>query len=1054
MRDSWGKEEKPSLFSRFRTFITLPFSKQSNPEKPKLDSNHNNEFKKKKYNDLNNHLPAIKDQNFESEPLSKPKSLNQTSNLPNEEEPLHYSTLESERSRLPLIFSKTKSRPHYNPPKLEKRSNLDRIEKLRLESTEKVEKRDPIEKAYIFKSPEVKYVGLKNQGATCYLNSILQSLFHLPYFRKFIFDVPFDLITQNSKDSQNSEQSNNFEIQINSDKNIIFSLQKLFAQLQTSQKAVSTQNLTRSFGWSQEQVYMQQDAAEFCIQLLDYIQSKLKNTVYSKIFDDMFKTVTKTFYRGVNVNFEESSEDNFFLLSAVVKNFSELNESLRSMTSKQHLEGKNKYYSQRYGEQDVILETKFVKFPKILLVHLKRFEYNPDTNRNRKINSILMFDKELNLSNLLVSKKSENEAEFELHSVIVHSGDADGGHYYVFIRPGRSNRWYKFNDSSVTLVDENEAIENNFGGPDLNENQSTSFFSKRIFGSFGSSERSFSAYMLVYVRKDSLGEIFCDLENEKIDRFLVQNDEDEYDMLNQIQINIVDDRCLAKNALKGRLSFNISKKNTITVFVSKYWSLRELYRTVSKKLEISEEHFNLYKFNDDCLVDEIERFDNEKIISSLRDDNFLYCSILPSNNNRIISDSQNEYYKVVFIFLYIKALKHPLRYLTKLIVNNESKVFETLKNQMKIELSNVKMINFSVFVKIVSVLNLIEDKQARFEDFDSSMFVIEISEPTEISDIIYEKKFLNDDDVKYSNKSFNYFDTIEEMPKSVTEYFEHINDISTIEVKTIEHYESPVKIKYSNMCSFGNFFNFIKKVVHASDDQQIFIYNSYEVLPIQHVDMQQCVYKMLTKTDYLIVNVSNEDESNIALLEVIYSKDSIKQNKPIPVLLRKEMNVSQVLSQLESSVIGNKSMRKNIRLLQINKKDSSLVRGIVRVLNDDEIVSNLRNPIRVEPIPDDQINVPPDKLIPVWFYNRNNKESIYFLLTVIEKEPFDETKFRIQTILNKSDGLMDQMSFNLFLNNDKYLLTDHTIISNLLVPNSQIRMIQMKKENNDIKFYN
>lgn len=31
---------------------------------------------------------------------------------------------------------------------------------------------------------ETGFVGLKNQGATCYMNSLLQCLYHLPYFRK------------------------------------------------------------------------------------------------------------------------------------------------------------------------------------------------------------------------------------------------------------------------------------------------------------------------------------------------------------------------------------------------------------------------------------------------------------------------------------------------------------------------------------------------------------------------------------------------------------------------------------------------------------------------------------------------------------------------------------------------------------------------------------------------------------------------------------------------------------------------------------------------------
>ena len=34
------------------------------------------------------------------------------------------------------------------------------------------------------------YVGLKNQGATCYMNSLFQSLYCTNYFRKAVYQIP------------------------------------------------------------------------------------------------------------------------------------------------------------------------------------------------------------------------------------------------------------------------------------------------------------------------------------------------------------------------------------------------------------------------------------------------------------------------------------------------------------------------------------------------------------------------------------------------------------------------------------------------------------------------------------------------------------------------------------------------------------------------------------------------------------------------------------------------------------------------------------------------
>ena len=34
------------------------------------------------------------------------------------------------------------------------------------------------------------FVGLKNQGATCYMNSLLQTLFHTHEFRRAVYNMP------------------------------------------------------------------------------------------------------------------------------------------------------------------------------------------------------------------------------------------------------------------------------------------------------------------------------------------------------------------------------------------------------------------------------------------------------------------------------------------------------------------------------------------------------------------------------------------------------------------------------------------------------------------------------------------------------------------------------------------------------------------------------------------------------------------------------------------------------------------------------------------------
>ena len=52
---------------------------------------------------------------------------------------------------------------------------------------------------------------------------------------------------------------------------------------------------------------------------------------------------------------------------------------------------------------------------------------------------------------------------YELFSVLVHSGNAMGGHYFAYIKDLARKKWFKFNDSDVSQVDYSE-VQSAYGG--------------------------------------------------------------------------------------------------------------------------------------------------------------------------------------------------------------------------------------------------------------------------------------------------------------------------------------------------------------------------------------------------------------------------------------------------------------------------------------------------------------------------------------------------------------------------------------------------------------
>lgn len=57
---------------------------------------------------------------------------------------------------------------------------------------------------------------------------------------------------------------------------------------------------------------------------------------------------------------------------------------------------------------------------------------------------------------------------YVLKGVLVHTGSAEGGHYFSYIRDGK-NQWFEFNDKLITPFDTQNLKEKCFGGNQSNE---------------------------------------------------------------------------------------------------------------------------------------------------------------------------------------------------------------------------------------------------------------------------------------------------------------------------------------------------------------------------------------------------------------------------------------------------------------------------------------------------------------------------------------------------------------------------------------------------------
>ncbi|CAM1508456.1 Fc.00g053040.m01.CDS01 [Cosmosporella sp. VM-42] len=352
---------------------------------------------------------------------------------------------------------------------------------------------------------ETGYVGLKNQGATCYLNSLLQSLYFTNAFRKAIYEIP----TENEESMQNSA----------------YTLQRLFYQLQTSEQAVGTNELTKSFGWETRHIFEQQDVQELSRKLMERMEEKMKGTKAENVLPEMFSGKIKTYISCINVDYESSRIEDFWDIQLNVSGNKNLLESFQDYIQVEKMDGENQYFAgDQFKLQDANKGVIFTSFPDVLHLQLKRFEYDIQRDMMMKINDRYEFPDIFDAAPYLIDDADKSEPwTYQLHGVLVHSGDLNAGHYYAFLKPGKDGWFYKYDDDKVTKATMREVLEENFGG----EYRAANGYVRAPLQKKAPIMRQNSAYMLVYIRQSRVDKILCPVPQDGIPGHLQQRFEEE-----------------------------------------------------------------------------------------------------------------------------------------------------------------------------------------------------------------------------------------------------------------------------------------------------------------------------------------------------------------------------------------------------------------------------------------------------------------------------------------------------------------------------------------------
>ena len=317
------------------------------------------------------------------------------------------------------------------------------------------------------------HVGLKNQGNTCYMNSLIQQLYMMNSLFRGDFlgvDLPRLLLKMDGQTRCGSQKVD----QRSGAYKICYELQRTFLFLAGSDKrSFDTKNLVTACKHLKlyYSVTSQNDTREFCDKLMATIEeSKIQRLTrcLSRCFGG--QTIGQSDFR--DCGHVSETRDSFTTIEIPVKDMHTLERAFQSYVRSEVMDGADAIHCDMCGQKRVgIRRTCFDinNLPKCLIIHLKRFVTDMVTGDLVKVQDKLEFPNKLDMAPFTVQVLDAKAGvlpkprHYNLKGVLVHDGDLNTGHYFSYIQDRETHRWYHFDDENVIPFDPGRIANECFG---------------------------------------------------------------------------------------------------------------------------------------------------------------------------------------------------------------------------------------------------------------------------------------------------------------------------------------------------------------------------------------------------------------------------------------------------------------------------------------------------------------------------------------------------------------------------------------------------------------